>query len=450
MHRIGFSRPSARFAFAFQLALALVIGSWLALSFDWERPRWVAFAIVAIAVPHMGMSLSRAAERLLGTFVGCAVALLIVALFPQDRWLFILGLSSWMALCTYLMCFSERSYFWHCAGFIASIIAATTANVGGNSFMLAIDRTLETSLGIVVYTAVALLVWRQNEPDLPPPTIVGPLFFPDRDAVVAAARVFIIYWLSFLAIVYVPDFPTGLSFLAPMGAFAMAIAVTPQLPIKALYLPVALGLLIASFLYMLVLPILSGYVALGVLLFVIALAVGYRYYAPQETLMRVLVLVIFAAITGINNDQAYTFAAVSNNLLTFTWILIMLHVSTLLPVRIQPETKFLRLLDRFRNSVAWLQTDPPPTSWWSRWLTACHRHEILTIPNKLAIWQPRLSPALVAPVSGEIEALMQRVKDIRHALQDGAATAGDTRSTIADLDQHCARIDWSPWWQPKF
>ena len=172
-------QPSPRFIFAFQLALALVISYGLALSFDWERPRWAAFAVITIAVPHIGMSLGRAGQRLLGTLLGATVALLIVALFPQDRWMFILALSLWLAACTYMMCFSRRSYLWHCAGFIASIIAATAANVGGNSFMLAVDRTLETSLGIIVYTFVALLVWRQRDPTTPPPAILGPLFFPD-------------------------------------------------------------------------------------------------------------------------------------------------------------------------------------------------------------------------------------------------------------------------------
>ena len=185
MGRIALGTPSPRFVFAFQLALSLVIAYGLALSFDWERPRWAAFAVIAIAVPHRAMSLGRAGQRLAGTFLGSGMALLIVALFPQDRWLFMLSLSSWLAVCTYMMVFSQRSYFWHCAGFIASIIAATAANVGGNAFMLMVDRTLETSLGIIVYTVVALLVWRQPAPATPPPNVVGPWFFPDPDAVAA-------------------------------------------------------------------------------------------------------------------------------------------------------------------------------------------------------------------------------------------------------------------------
>jgi uncharacterized membrane protein YccC len=442
-------QASPRFVFAFQLALALVIGYWLALSFDWERPRWTAFAIIAVAVPHIGMSLGRAGQRLLGTFVGSSMALVIVGLFPQDRWPFILCLSSWLAICTYMMVFSRRSYFWHCAGFICSIIAASAANVGGDSFMLAVDRTLETSLGIVVYTVVALLVWRQPVPDTPPPSLVGPWFFPDMDAVVAALRVFIIYWVSFLAIVYIPDFPTGLAFLAPMGPLAMAIAASPQLPIRALYLPVVLGLFIASLIYMLVMPILSSYAELAALIFVYALAVGYRFYAPAETLARLIVLFIFGGLVGISNDQAYTFGAVSNNMMNWLWVLIMLHVSTILPVNIWPESKFLRLLERFQYSTALLNEPPAAKHWLARWQRAYHRHEILTIPNKLAMWQPRLSPQFSGTSGEEVQQLLDTVKACSAALLESEAQAAK-QAELEALQQHCAMINWSPWRESRF
>jgi hypothetical protein len=232
-----------------------------------------------------------------------------------------------------------------------------------------------------------------------------------------------------------------------MGAFTMAIASAPQLPVTALYLPVGAGLLIASFLYMLVMPILSGFAALGILLFIIALAIGYRYYAPQETLMRLLVLVIFAALTDAKNDQVFVFAAVSNNLLSFTCILILLHISTLVPVRARPETRFLRLLERFQVSARQLQ-EPLPESWLARWRHAYHRHEVETIPGKLAIWLPRLSPALAEPVKEDIDALVQAVKDCQATLLQ--ADAGDRATPIDHLDVSCAMIDWSAWHQPKF
>ena len=163
--------------------------------------------------------------------------------------------------------------------------------------------------------------------------------------------------------------------------------------------------------------------------------------------MRLLVLVIFAALTGINNNQAYVFAVVSNNLLSFTCILLLLHIATLVPVRARPETRFLRLLERFQASARRLQ-ETQPGGWLARWRHAYHRHEIETLPGKLAIWLPRLSPSLVAPVQQEIDSLMQQVAGCQSALLE--AENSDERIPVEELDASCAMIEWSTWRQPEF
>ncbi len=446
--------PSRRFKYAFQVALALVIAYGLALAWDWERPRWVAFAVIAIALPHTGISRNRGIQRLLGTLFAAVVALVIIALFPQDRWLFVLAVSTWLGICTYMMGFSGQSYFWHCAGFVASIIAMTAANSQGDSFRIAIDRTLESGLGIIVYTAVSFLVWPNRDETAPPAAKVPELFFPDRDQVVAGLRVFIVYWLSFLVVVYVPAFPTGLNFLAPMGAFAMAVAATPQLPIKALYKPIILGLAIASFLYMFIMPRLEGFTQLGLLIFVVTLVFAYRYYSPADTLSRLLVLVIFSALTGINNDQAYTFAAISNNVLIFVGVLVLLIISTHLPESTQPEANFMRLLQRFRTSARQLSRCQEPGQWLLRWVEAYHWHELATIPQKLAAWQPRLSPTLVEPAEDELAELMASILELQANMLssriEGSHHVADSGVQLDALTDKYAMIDWAPWREPRF
>jgi hypothetical protein len=214
-------------------------------------------------------------------------------------------------------------------------------------------------------------------------------------------------------------------------------------------MPVALGLLIASLLYMLIMPTLSSFAELGALIFIYALAVGYRYYAPQETLARLLVMFIFGGLVGISNDQAYTFGPISNNVLTWTWVLIMLHASTLLPIRIRPETRFLRLLERFNLSVASLQAEDVAGGWLRLWVRAYHRHEILTILNKLALWQPHLPPNLVKPVGADLDTLLQSVKDCQTGLLQTSATEQVTPG-VAEFERQHAVINWAPWREPRF
>ena len=443
-------RPPDRFVFALQLALALVITYFLALSFDWERPRWAAFAVITVAMPHVGMSLARAGQRLLGTLLAAAVAITIVALFPQQRWHFVLALSIWLATCTYLMGFSRHSYFWQCAGFVGSIIAISAANAKGGSFSLAVDRTLETSLGVIVYSLVTMLVWPVKTDKPAPANQMPGLFFPDRDLLVAALRVAMVYYLAFIAIVYIPAFPTGLMFLAPLAAFLMALASMPQLPVKALYGPIFMGLALASMVYMLVMPELAGFYALGLLLFVVGFIIAYRYYAPEETLTRLAVLAIFASLTGISNDQSYTFATISNNVLTFALLLLFLHIATLVPETARPEDNFIGLLARFRAAAGQLAQAESQKGWIDSWRRAYHRHEIATIPSKLEAWHPHLSPVVIETADEQIKTVLQSVSGCREKLLLRECEPEEASSRVADLGDACALIDWSAWSRTSF
>jgi len=75
----------------------------IALHMDWEQPRWAAITIALVSLPTIGLSLNDAIERIFGTITAGLMALALVALFGQDRWLYMLTLSAWMGLCTYLM-----------------------------------------------------------------------------------------------------------------------------------------------------------------------------------------------------------------------------------------------------------------------------------------------------------------------------------------------------------
>ena len=63
-----------------------------ALAMDWDKPPyWAGFAVAFISLATVGQYLNKGAMRMLGTLVAFIVALRIIALFPQDRWLFDLG-----------------------------------------------------------------------------------------------------------------------------------------------------------------------------------------------------------------------------------------------------------------------------------------------------------------------------------------------------------------------
>ena len=75
---------------AIKTALAITVAYGIALQMDWDKPKWAGFAVAFVSLATVGQSLNKAALRMLGTLMGTFVALTLIGLFCQERWLFIL------------------------------------------------------------------------------------------------------------------------------------------------------------------------------------------------------------------------------------------------------------------------------------------------------------------------------------------------------------------------
>jgi uncharacterized membrane protein YccC len=94
-----------------------------------------------------------------GTLVGTVIALIFIGLFAQDRWFFMICLSAWVGYCTYMMGGAKHQYFWNVCGFVSVIICMSGGPDSVNAFNIAMLRTQQTGLGILVYSLVALFLW---------------------------------------------------------------------------------------------------------------------------------------------------------------------------------------------------------------------------------------------------------------------------------------------------
>ena len=153
---------NSRFKESVKTALAMTIAYGIALAMDWDNPSWAGVAVAVISLSTVGQSLNKGALRMLGTLVAVVVALAIIALSPQDRWLFTLLLSVWVGFCTYMMGGGKHQYFWLVAGFVAVIISVQASSSAIDAFDIAILRAQETGLGILVYSLVTVLLWPSN------------------------------------------------------------------------------------------------------------------------------------------------------------------------------------------------------------------------------------------------------------------------------------------------
>ena len=137
----------------------MTIAYGIALSMDWEKPYWAGFAVAFISLATTGQSLNKGALRMLGTLVTTIVALTFIALFAQDRWLFMLFLSAYVGFCTYMMGGAKNKYFWHVCGFVCAIICMSAGPNSTRAFETAVLRVQETGLGILVYSLISIFIW---------------------------------------------------------------------------------------------------------------------------------------------------------------------------------------------------------------------------------------------------------------------------------------------------
>ncbi|AKU22068.1 FUSC family protein [Massilia sp. NR 4-1] len=145
-----------RWIFVLKSMLAAFSALWLAFRLGLDSPSTAMTTTFILALPSSGMVLEKAFYRLLGTVVGCASALLLIALFPQQTPMLFIGLALWVGLCTggAAMYRNQQSYSFVLAGYTACMIAIPAIDAPAGAFLLAVTRLTEVSLGVICATVV--------------------------------------------------------------------------------------------------------------------------------------------------------------------------------------------------------------------------------------------------------------------------------------------------------
>jgi uncharacterized membrane protein YccC len=602
----------------FKTALAMVISYGIALAMDWDNPFWAGFAVAFVSLSSIGQSFSsigqsfnKGAMRMLGTFVGCAAALVLIGLFPQERWLFMVALSTYVGLCTYLMTGPKYQYFWNVSGFVCILICMSGGPNPVNAFETAVLRAEETGLGILVYSLVAILLWpvssRKNffattielvtgqrqlcqathscfkegstekfatlkgqvlqthprfqqlidaaesdtyeiremrqhwqrfqkqateltqtidlcsqsiveiqsaqiiapmrnsqddffaemdkrfaaiermlngqSPDHAPckieldqdlsglsvlshferasvvvfrtrlqqldqlslsqfetiSTINGfaqdhststtrsvpnGLHWPDPDRMLAVVRVMLTMWLAYLALIYIDSIPGGNTFVTMAGVFSMIMASTPQLSLMMLFIPLAASVLFGCLVYLLLLPHLTTFLGLGLLLFIVTFAFCYLFAAPKQQLVKIFGIAMFIAIASIDNQQSYSFMVVATNVLMYPLLFMLLAVTAHFPVILSNEKSFLRLLGRYFCSCDYILSNmhEDPThveSGLCKARMSFHLREISSIPVKLGPWARFMNLKVLPGTSAQdIQAVIIGLQELSGRIKD--------------------------------
>jgi uncharacterized membrane protein YccC len=600
---------SPRFKHALKTALAVVIAYAVALYMDWDKPIWAGWTAASVSLDATGQSIQKGLNRIAGALVGSLAGFILLAFFIQDRWLFFLFFSLWVAVCTYFSFGSERyNYFWQQAGFFAVVVGLDSAFNPANAFAIAIERTQGAGTGLLAYMLVGLLLWptdsrsslenagRQltagikalfgnsmarllggpdtgsvpgarlaelqqrldnlldaaeldswevnamrpawrrcrsqiadlrdtlerlqqdfNElqdldlvnlvPNLPafgaeietrlteiermfagdPPTrppspmklesdeqmrktlthfdraalsvslhrlthveaVTRDLFATvnairglehheaaagfrrsatrftlDRDRLDQALRVAASAWLAFLVIIFVPDVPGELATLGIITRIVVADTKFAWIPVHALIRPTFAAILVAFPIYVFLMPTLSSYAQLAVLLFAFVFVVDYAFHNPKQALWRILFLFLFMLLVNLTNVQAYSFLHFANTALQWTLLFVLLSLTEYLPVSQQPDQVYLRMLGRFFRSCEFLMatmgwgTQRGP-SLLERWRKKFHTHKVATLPDKLAVWGRFIPPAALGrTIPAQVQALAMSLQALSFRMQE--------------------------------
>ena len=555
----------------------MTIAYGIALSMDWDTPMWAGFSVAFVSLSTTGHSFNKSAMRMLGTMVAAIAALCLIALFPQDCWLFILALSIYVGFCTYMMGAAKYQYFWYVCGYVCIIVSLEAGPSSVHAFELAILRTQETGLGILVYSVVAVVLWHSssvgdfnaivaqlnstqhklyrsyfslmsgqgtiaetkalvgqdiqqqtqfksllsaaetdsyeiaqqrkqwrryqnqlsnfsaimarwrdcfatveavdkqqlmpnlvdfdkeleqrfgqiecmlegNAPthhprdielqldkdalkslshfqqsallathtslqELEPATRalfngiseiksfshepgVAPImktrapwpeFAFDIERLASIVQITAVLWLSFLAFIYVYDLPGGIFLIVVSGVIGMSLAADPTKQVSAMFMPFTNSVLFCSILYAVVMPQLTSFIGLGIMIFLVTFIICYRYSSPQQAMGRTAGLAVFVTMIAIENHQTYNILIVYNTVMVFIGMFIVFLITAYIPFSPRPEQAFMRLQSRFFRSCEYLisrysATQNRPLSFWERRRKAFHLREIKTLPNKI-------------------------------------------------------------------
>lgn len=147
--------------FVFKCLLAFYIAAWLAMLLQLEQPATAMVTVALVMHPQSGMVRAKGFYRAIGNVAGSLCALLLIAAFPQQRELFLLALSLWVAGCAggAMKYRNFMSYGFVLSGYTAAIVALPAISDPTSVFDGAMMRVSEVLLGVIVAGVVSDVIF---------------------------------------------------------------------------------------------------------------------------------------------------------------------------------------------------------------------------------------------------------------------------------------------------
>jgi uncharacterized membrane protein YccC len=258
----------------------------------------------------------------------------------------------------------------------------------------------------------------------------------DPDRFQSVISVLATLWISFLIWVYV-DPPGDASFVYLSVVFIMVVKQIGISP-KAILLPFTLAAFFTGIPYVFVMPHLSGYGELGLMIFGVTFAIGYLFSEPQQALAKMAGLALFARFISVQNEQTYSFASYANGALMVMLVGALLFAMAYIPTNPRPEKVFLRLLRRFFRNAEFLISGLAPDGQQlkgitGRWRAVFYQNDLLELPAKLAACGQKIDyRAFPANAPEQVQALVSSLYVLAFQIKDLVDAHGYPQAELAE------------------
>lgn len=336
-----FFQLSAKLKFAIKVSLSLTLAYMLPMAMGWNQPNTAAITVMLIAsAGGVSDGVIKGIIRVVGTVIGATLGLMLIALFPQERMIYLLSLSFLISLLTYFY----HAYQGDSTVFMLSAMTIMMMFVNGaeDAFLYGIDKTYMTLFGILIYTIVGTLLWpvqaaKETINDAPKGRVF--VWF-EPEYIKATIQLFFVYWASVAFWIYFNP-PAGFLVVTLATVLGLLTTFSPLKP-GLLIILVTIGFIFATMMYVFVLPSLVYGWELALFLFTYTFI---AFYIINQQLTIFFLLGLFTL--GIANDMNYNFAIFLTTLLSFYMFLIILMFFYNFPFSARPEHLFTLMKERF-------------------------------------------------------------------------------------------------------
>jgi|SRR5450830_40296 len=149
------------FAYVIKLLIASLMAMWISLFFELDQPRTAMMTVAIVMQMHSGMVFAKSFYRMLGTTIGIMISMLIIALFVQERILFLLCMAIWIGICTAgsMLFRNHQSYAFVLAGYTLCIVGLPATLHPEQTFYIGVTRISEIMIGLICATLVSDLLF---------------------------------------------------------------------------------------------------------------------------------------------------------------------------------------------------------------------------------------------------------------------------------------------------